>query len=192
MLLAYREFVTIVGYVVFAIAAVAALVAVVDWAVRTRKLNPFGGVARFFRRVVDPMMAPVERQLVRSGGQPASAPWWTLVVVVVAGLLLIAALRFAGDLLVQATFATSSPRAMVALLIGWTFGLLRIALIVRVIASWVRISPWSRWIRWSYVLTEWMIAPLRRVLPPLGGLDLSPLAAYFALYLMEMLVFAAF
>lgn len=191
MLGGYRQFVSVVGYVVFAIAALTAVVALVDWAVRTRKLNPFGVVARFFRRVVDPVMAPVEARIVSGGGLPQNAPWWALVIVVVGGLVLIAALRFIGDMLLQATGAFSSPRATIALVVSWAFGLLRIALIARVIASWVRISPWSRWIRWAYVLTEWMLAPLRRVLPAVNGLDLSPLVAYFALYLLQMVVLGA-
>ena len=37
-------------------------VAVVDWAVRTRRINPFSGVARFMRAHVEPRLSGVERQ----------------------------------------------------------------------------------------------------------------------------------
>jgi YggT family protein len=191
MLGPYYQFVVVVRYVVFGVAAATAVIALVDWAVRTRKLNPFGGIARFFRRAVDPVMVPIERRIVQSGGQPANAPWWTLVAVVVGGLILIAALNFVGGMLAQAAEAMTSARGAALVLLSWAFGLLRLALLVRVIASWVRISPWSKWIRWAHVLTEWMLAPLRRLIPSFGGLDLTPLIAYFLLYLLQGVVFAA-
>jgi YggT family protein len=165
--------------------ATAAVVALVDWAVRTRRLNPFGPIARVFRRFIDPLLLPVERRVVRSGGQPSSAPWWTLVFVVVGGLVLIGLLNFIGGLILQAMFGMRSGTSAALVFVSWTFALLRLALLVRVVSSWFQISPWSRWIRWSYVLTEWMLAPLRRVLPAFGPLDLSPLIAYFALGLLQ-------
>ena len=92
----YRVFVVVVKNVLFWLAVIAAVIALVDWAVRRRKLNPFGPIARFFRRFVDPLMLPVEQRVVRAGGQPSSAPWWTLVFVVVGGLLLLWLLDFIG------------------------------------------------------------------------------------------------
>ncbi len=74
------------------------------------------------------------------------------------------------------------------MLVAWTFTLLRIALIVRVISSWFQISPWSKWIRWSFVLTEWMLAPLRRIIPTLGPVDITPLVAYILLVIIQGVV----
>src|SRR3954469_22241344 len=121
---------------VFALAVVAALVALVDWLVRTRRISPFNGIARFFRRSVDPLMVPVERTVIRAGGQPASAPWWTLVVVVVGGLLLIYLLEFIQGLLTQLAAGVSAPRMLPVLFVSWAFALLKFALLVRVIVSW--------------------------------------------------------
>jgi YggT family protein len=179
-------------YALFGAAAIAAVVAAVDWAVRTRRLNPFGATARFFRRTVDPLMVPIERRVVRAGGKPSSAPLWTLGVVVVGGLLLIALLDFLmRQLGFAATAVSMGPRGVLVLLIGWTFALLRIALIVRVISSWVRVSPYSPWVRWSYGFTEWMLAPLRRLIPLLGGIDITPIVAYLLLGLLEGVVVRA-
>ncbi|MDQ3951119.1 MAG: YggT family protein [Gemmatimonadota bacterium] len=179
-------------YALFAAAVVVGVVAAVDWAVRTRRLNPFGPTARFFRRTVDPLMVPIERRVVRAGGKPSSAPLWALGVVVVGGLLLIALLDFTMRQLGFAAAAVSmGPRGVLVLLVGWTFALLRIALIVRVISSWVRVSPYSPWVRWSYGLTEWMLAPLRRLIPLLGGIDITPIIAYLVLALIEGVVVRA-
>jgi YggT family protein len=181
----YALFVAVVRYVLFWLAVVLALVAVLDWLVRTRRISPFSAIARFCRRFVDPLMVPVERRIVRAGGQPTSAPWWTLVVVVVGGLLLVSLLNFLGGFITDLLFGFSSPTRLGVLLVGWTFGLLRIALIVRVISTWFQISPYSKWIRWSYVLTEWFLAPLRRIVPTLGPVDITPIVAFLLLSLIQ-------
>jgi YggT family protein len=179
-------------YALFGVAVVAGVVAVVDWAVRTRRINPFGATARFFRRTVDPLMVPIERRIVRGGGRPSTAPLWALGVVVVGGLLLIAFFDFAtGQIALAAAAFSLGPRAVLMLLVRWTFALLRIALIVRVVSSWIRVSPYSPWVRWSYPLTEWMLAPLRRVIPALGGIDVTPIVAYLLLGLLEAVVLRA-
>jgi YggT family protein len=181
----YAYFVAGVRVALFWLAVVAAVIALADWAVRTRRLNPFGPIARFCRRFVDPLMMPIERRIVRGGGQPSSAPWWTLVVVVVGGLLLVTLLQFLSGFLASLLFGLSSPARFGVLLLSWTFGLIRIALIVRVISSWFNISPWSKWVRWSYVLTEWMLAPLRRIIPAFGPVDITPIVAFLLLALLQ-------
>jgi YggT family protein len=168
--------------VVFAVAALAAVVCVIDWAVRTRRISPFNGIARFFRSAVEPIMAPVERRVVRAGGLPTSAPWWALVAVVVLGLLLITLLDLVISQLQGVAYATSMGAVgFYHLLVSWTFGILRLALFIRVIISWLPISPYSPWVRWTVVLTEPILRPLRQILPTIGPLDISPLVAYFVL-----------
>lgn len=184
-LAAYGAFVFAVRQALFVLAVIVGVIALVDWLVRTRRLNPFGPIARFCRRFVDPLMVPVERRIVRAGGQPTSAPWWTLVFVVVGGLLLVTVLNFLGGFFVQLLWGTSSPGRFGVLLLSWMFALIRIALIVRVLSSWFQISPYSKWIRWSYVLTEWMLAPLRRMLPLFGPIDVSPLVAILLISLLQ-------
>jgi YggT family protein len=170
----------------FVVAAVLFVVFAVDWLVRTRRISPFSALARLFRRVVDPMIMPVERRIVRAGGSPVSAPWWTLVAVVIGGILLIVGLQFVRRMIADAVFSASrGPRGLYDLLVSWTFGILQLALIVRIIASWIQISPYNRWIHWSYPLTEWLLRPLRSVIPPFGMIDVTPIVAYFVLVLLE-------
>jgi YggT family protein len=166
----------------FAVAAVLAVVSGVDWLVRTRKLDPFGRVARFMRANVQPLIAPVERRVVRAGGLPSSAPWWALVFVVIAGIVLISLLEFLRSQLSSAFFAIGSgPAAVYRLIIAWTFELLQVALVVRVVLSWVHVRPESWIVRWSWRLTEWFLRPLRRLIPPLGTIDITPLIAWLLL-----------
>lgn len=184
----YMTAVDILTSVLFYLAIVAAAIAVIDWAIRTRRINPFSGVARFFRRWVDPMLAPIERMVLRAGGKPSSAPWWALAAVVIGGILLLNLLQFLGSLMIQAAVATTSPKDAPRILIGWAFSFLLLALIVRVISSWLPVSPYSWYLRWSYSATEWFLGPLRRALPPFGMVDLSPIVAYFAIVILRGLL----
>ena len=163
-------------------------VATIDWAVRTRRINPFSGVARFMRMRVEPRLAGIERQVLRVGSPPASTPWWALVVYVVCAALLLAALDVLSSLLRQAMAATSVGSAGLLLLaVRWTFGFLLFALLVRVVASWFPRLAARPWIGWSFGATEWMLRPLRRVVPTFGVMDITPIVAYFALQIAQWL-----
>jgi YggT family protein len=172
-----------------AAAAAVAIVCVTDWMVRTRRLSPFGSVARFFRQHVDPLLAPIEQRVVRAGGLPSNAPWWLLGGIVVIGIVAIMGLGFVRNQLAGAMFATQmGARGIYVLLLGWVFGLLQLALIVRVLSSWIRVSPYSPWLRWAFVLTEPILRPLRRIVPTIGMIDITPIVAWFLLALLESLL----
>jgi YggT family protein len=170
----------------FGAAAVMAVICAVDWLVRTRRLDPFGGVARFFRSSVHPIIAPVERRVVRAGGLPSSAPWWALVFVVLAGIVLISLLEFVrGQLVFLFVSLERGPVGIYRLLVSWTFAILQLALITRVILSWVKVRPGSWIVRWSYRLSEPVLRPLRHVIPAIGMMDVTPIVAWFLLALLE-------
>ena len=176
--------------VLLSIALVFGAICVLDWAVRTRKISPFNAIARFCRATVDPLIVPIERKVVRAGGTPAAAPLWALAAVVVGGILLLTFLDFIRLGVANSIIASQSGAGGIFhLLVSWTFTILKIALLVRVISSWLPVSPYSAWVRWSYVLSEPILAPMRRIVPNLGGLDVTPILAYFLLNLTESLLF---
>ena len=185
MLAGYSAVVDGVRVALFYIGVLVALVCVIDWAVRTRRINPFSKVARFFRGSIDPLLAPIERLVVRGGGMPSSAAWWALVAYVVFGILVITLLRFVFEILFQFVAMTQTPEIAWRVIVGWTISLLTLALFVRVLSSWFPVSPYSRWIRWSYVLTDWMIRPLQRIVPRIGMLDITPIVAWLLLSLLR-------
>ena len=174
----------------FSIAFVFGAICVLDWAVRTRKISPFNAIARFCRSTVDPFIAPIERRVVRAGGVPAAAPLWALAAVVIGGILLLTLLDVIRSEVIRSIVASQDGAAGIFhLLVSWTFTLLKVALVVRVISSWLPVSPHSVWLRWSYLLSEPILAPMRRIVPSMGGLDLTPILAYFLLNLTESILF---
>jgi YggT family protein len=186
---AFDALIRVVRIAVFVIALLAAVVFLIDWLVRTRRINPFHPIARAFRQAVQPVLVPIEQRVIRSGGVPSSAPWWALVVVVLAGILLIVLLEFLrSQAFVAVRLGAMGGRGVYYLLVSWTIGILQLALIVRVIASWLRLSEWKPWIRWAVVLTEPILRRLRRLIPPLGMIDITPLVAYFGLWILKSLL----
>ncbi len=73
-------------------------------------------------------------------------------------------------------------------LINALFSLLNLAILVRVILSWVRVDPYNPLVRVLYQITEPILAPFRRVIPPTAGLDFSPLVAFFVLEVLRRLL----
>jgi len=172
----------VLRYAVFAAFVASLAVAVGSWAVRTRRISPFSGAARLIRSLTDPIINPMERWVHRRGGNPQHAPWWLLGIVVVGGILLITVAQWLVAQLARASFAANAgPRGVLRLAVYYLGQLVLIALIVRVIASWFGAFRFSRWMQPVYFLTDWIIQPLRRIIPPLGMIDITPLVAWFAL-----------
>jgi YggT family protein len=180
---------SLLRYAVFAVAALAALAALGAMAVQRRVLNPFGAPARTLRRLTDPVIRPFERRLLRAGGNPQNAPWWLLGTAILGGILVITIVEWViRQLYILVIAAGSGGRSLLYLLVDWTFSLLVLALFVRVVGSWFGVSPYRKWMRPFVALTEWFLAPLRRVLPTFGPFDISPFVAYFLLYIVRSVV----
>ena len=61
--------------------------------------------------------------------------------------------------------------------------------LVAVILSWVRVDRRNPLVRIVAGLTDPVLEPIRRVLPPTGGLDLSPMVLLIGLQLLKNLLF---
>lgn len=59
--------------------------------------------------------------------------------------------------------------------INLLFTALWLLILVRIILSWTGMSPYNSFYQAIYRLTEPLLAPFRRLLPPMGGLDFSPI-----------------
>jgi YggT family protein len=180
---------TLARYVVFAVFILSAFVAGAAWAVRTRRVSPFGALGRALRAVSDPLIRPVEARVVRLGGNPVNAGWWLVVVVAIAGVVLLSLFDWvlrASDQIAAAV--SGGPRAMVEFLVLAIYDILFAAVVLRVIASWFGFFRYARWMRPVYALTDWLLKPIQRLLPPMGAIDWSPLVAILALYVMKRLL----
>jgi YggT family protein len=70
------------------------------------------------------------------------------------------------------------------------FELYGVAIFVRVLFAWIQVPYSSKVTRFAWTITEPLLAPIRRVLPALGGLDFSPVIAFLLLRLLQQVVFS--
>ena len=184
-----HDFGALARYAVFGVFALSAAIALASWLVRARHVSPFGALGRMLRAVSDPVIRPVEGRLVRAGGNPVNAGWWLVVVVAIGGVVLLSLMDWiVGTFYGLSRAAGGGPRALLAFLIGAVYSVLFAALLLRVVGSWFGAFRYSRWMRPAYALTDWLVEPIRRVLPPMGAVDWSPLVALLALWVLKQVL----
>ncbi len=161
-------------------------VALGSWAVRTRRLNPFSRTGQQIRKLTDPVLSPVETWLLRRGSNPQHAGWWLVGISVVGGILVVTLAQWlAAQFVGIAQASVSGPREISRVIIYYASQVLLLALIIRVIGSWFGKGPYTSWMRPVYVLTDWVVQPLRRIVPPIGMIDITPLVAWFLIIVLR-------
>jgi YggT family protein len=63
-----------------------------------------------------------------------------------------------------------------------------VLILARIIVSWLPISPWNPVVRWLRIIVDPILRPFRRILPSIGGLDLSPLLAILVVFFVANVV----
>ncbi len=73
-------------------------------------------------------------------------------------------------------------------IVNLAFEVMMWLVVIRCILSFVRHNPYHPIIRFIYDITEPIMAPFRRLLPPAGGIDFSPIIVWMVLMLLRNLV----
>jgi len=112
-----------------------------------------------------------------------------------AAALLMFALKFIELWLITGLLGISPQIAGVAMMsIAELFGLLinvfLFSILIQVIISWVNPGMYNPVMGLLHTLNEPLLAPARRVIPPISGLDLSPIVVIIVLQLVSMLAVA--
>ena len=168
---------------------VTAVIAATHWAVRSRYLRSQGWWPRFVRSWSDPLLRPVERRVLRSGGNPQDAPLWLAGATLLLGLGLVLLVRWlVGTGTLLTSMRGASPTDWLRLAIAAATAALMAAILVRVIGSWLGVGRYTKWMRPFYTLTDWLINPIQRRLPAMGAIDLSPVLAYLVVLMIRHLL----
>jgi len=139
--------------------------------------NPF---SQFIVKATQPVVAPLRRLIPSLGGWDCATILFAFAVACLKIIVL--------SLLVNATFnpAVIAISGLVILLTA-VFKIIFWVLVLRAILSWV--SKGNNPIEAvMHQLSEPLLAPVRRFIPPIGGLDLSMLVVLFGLQFVEILV----
>lgn len=73
-------------------------------------------------------------------------------------------------------------------LISLIINIFLFAILIQVIVSWINPGSYNPAISLIHSLTEPLLAPVRRRMPDMGGLDLSPMVVMIGLVVLEMLL----
>jgi|ERR1044072_3594540 YggT family protein len=154
-------------------------------------LNPFSRPVILVRRWTDPMVNPVRRPLVQAGISPNVTP---LVVILIAILLGYFASRFIGTVLFTVKGLINSvkfadPISLVGYIIFGVLAMYSLMIFARIILSW-GVGPHNRLLHFLIRLTEPVLGPFRRLVPPIAFMDISPIIVLFLLDLFQRAVAA--
>jgi YggT family protein len=153
-------------------------------------LNPFGWTSRTVRRLSDSFIIPVRGGLRGFGIDTKFAP----LVVILIGILLwwfvIQLVTTVAATLVGVIMSARSGAVfrVIGFIISGLISIYILFIVIRIIFSWGMLSYTNRVMRFLVNVTEPLLGPLRRMIPPIGWLDISPLVAILILWLFQQAV----
>ena len=82
-------------------------------------------------------------------------------------------------------FVLANLLSALAQLLQMVFQIYTLILIVRVLITWVNPDPFNPVVQFLSKVTDPVLEPLRRVIPPLGPIDISPIVALLLLQALQ-------
>lgn len=169
-------------YVVQTLGSLYLLIVLLRFILQLVRADFYNPLSQFIVRATQPLLKPLRRVIPGFAGIDIAS----LVLALVVQLILL------GVIITLMGYALPPVLQLLAwALVGITALFLKIfffALIISVILSWVAPHSQNPAALLVYQLCEPVLAPIRRVLPSMGGLDLSPIFAFIALNLLDMLL----
>jgi YggT family protein len=146
--------------------------------VRADFYNP---ISQFLVRITNPLLIPL-RKVIPSIGKFDSAALLLMIVLQLAAVTLILLLR--GEGISSAILVIATLAALVTLLVD----VFMFAIIIEVIISWMNPGSYNPVSSLLHSLTSPLLRPIRHLVPPIAGIDLSPLFAIIVLQVLRMLI----
>lgn len=169
-------------YVLQTLGSLYLLIVLLRFVLQLVRANFYNPLCQFAVKATQPLLKPLRRVIPSLFGLDLSS--------LVLAILLQLALMALTLLLTYGT--TGNPlQLLIWSIIGVTALFLNIffyALIISVILSWVAPGSHNPGAELVNQICEPALAPFRRILPNLGGLDISPILAFMVLKLIDMLV----
>ena len=149
-------------------------------------VNPFNKSALTIRRLTDPLVNPVRRGIIRAGLDPKIAPLVTILIAVLLGYI---AVQLVWDVMFTLSgIVVSLQRGSIISLVGFAlYGLLAfysLLIFARIVFSW-GVSSINPVMRFLIRATEPVLGPFRRLIPPLGMFDISPIVVLILIQLFQ-------
>ncbi|TWI58391.1 YggT family protein [Pseudomonas duriflava] len=161
--------------------------------VRADFYNP---LSQFIVRATQPLVRPLRRVIPGFGGVDLASLVLAILVQLVLMLLLLLLTRVEGMNGLNLVILQYGTGGALLHLVIWSviavaslfLKVFFFAMIISVILSWVAPGSYNPGAQLINQICEPALAPFRRLLPNMGGLDLSPIFAFIAIKLIDMLV----
>src|SRR5262249_19935548 len=176
-----------VTWAVIAVIIAMILLMVLRMIVIQADFNPFGWVALTTRRLTDSLVAPIRRGLVGFGVDPKYSPLVMILITILLGWFVLKLVASIANTFIGVLFSVQN-QAVVPIFGYILYGLIDLyilLILIRIIFSWAMIGYSNRVMRFLVNTTEPLLGPLRRIIPPLGMFDISPIVAFIILWLFE-------
>ena len=145
------------------------------------KSDFYNPVSQFVVKATNPVVIPLRRIVPGFGGIDNAC------IVLLVGIQfikwLIIGLIIAGQMLPGLSLLVYTLKGTVSLV----FGFFLFAIFIQVILSWVSPGTYNPMTQILHDITEPLLAPARKVIPPVGGLDLSPMIVILLLMFIRTL-----
>ncbi len=176
----------LVLYAVVALIVAVAVLLLLHAVVNRADMNPFGWLPMNVRRMSAPIVNPVRLGLARAGLDPKYAPLVAFLLSLLFGYF---GVKFFNTLWgtiygVIDSAVRGMPLRLVGSILYGVLALYTLLIFLRIVLAWI-VSPVNRLLLFSIRLTEPVLAPFRRLIPPVGMFDISPIIVILLLQLLQ-------
>lgn len=143
----------------------------------------YNPISQAIVKITNPLVMPLRKLIPGLGGMDLASIVAALLVQL-ATTVLIVVLLTGGSLPPPMAALVTALSQFINLILRLYF----MMILLRVILSWVNPDPRNPMMSLLYSLTEPVMAPARRLIPPMGGLDLSPILVLFVISALQVFV----
>jgi len=186
MLIISRSFLFLTWAVEAAIVAIVVLM-ILRLIANAADLNPFSWASRTIRRLSDAFVMPARRAMMGLGVDAKFAPLVVILIAILLGWFFLWLTEEVAATLIGLiiSFKAANPIMGLGYIIYGALSVYIVFIFMRIVFSWGMVSHSNRLMRFLVNTTEPLLGPLRRIIPPLGVMDISPIFAFIIIWLFQ-------
>ena len=176
---------TAVIYILQTLGSLYLLIVLLRFILQLVRADFYNPLSQFVVRATQPLVRPLRRFIPGLAGLDLASLLLAIVVQLLLMALTLLLMGYGADIM------SLAGQLLIWSIIGVTSLFLKVfffALIVSVILSWVAPGTYNPAAQLVNQLCEPVLAPFRKLIPNLGGLDISPIFAFIALNLLDRFV----
>lgn len=158
-----------------------ALIVMLRFLLQIVRADFYNPLSQFIVKVTSPVLTPLRKAVPSIGGKDTAS--LVLVWLVLGVELMLISLIIGQGLQPVLSLLLAIPK-----MLELTFDIFIFGILIQVILSWINPGTYNPAVAIVHSLTEPLLGPARRLISPIGGIDLSPMLVMIGLYLLQMLL----